>query len=44
VEQPFIDYGLYATVYYFVFFMILLPSSGFIEKAFVSSVNHKKNT
>ena len=28
VEQPFIDYGLYATIYYFLFFIFFLPSSG----------------
>lgn len=35
VEQPFIDYGLYATVYYFLFFMVLFPSSGLLEKNFI---------
>jgi len=35
VEQPFIDYGLYATVYYFLFFSAFLPLSGVLESKLV---------
>lgn len=34
VEQPFINYGLYATIYYFLFFMLFVPSSCVMEKLF----------
>lgn len=39
VEQPFIDYGLYATIYYFLFFSAFLPFSGILESKFVFNKN-----
>jgi len=35
VETPFIEIGRFATVFYFAFFLVLLPLSGILEKALV---------
>jgi len=32
VEAPYIQIGLYATIFYFVFLLILIPLIGYIEK------------
>jgi len=39
VEAPYDYIGLYCTVYYFLFFFMLLPLSGFLESRFVQMKN-----
>lgn len=36
VEEPFIQIGMFATVFYFSFFLVLLPLSGIIEKFLIN--------
>ena len=44
VETPFIEIGFFATIFYFVFFLVLVPLSGILEKALVyRKTNKKKN-
>jgi len=42
VEQPFINYGLYATFYYFLFFLFFVPVAGVLEKKFAYFFTPKK--
>lgn len=35
VETPFIEIGMYATVFYFLFFLLLLPAIGLTENFFI---------
>jgi len=35
VESPFIEIGMAGTVFYFMFFLVLLPATGIIEKALI---------
>jgi len=50
VETPYIEIGMFATFFYFLFFLILVPSIGFTETLFVNNsyffdeeVNQKEN-
>jgi ubiquinol-cytochrome c reductase cytochrome b subunit len=36
-ESPFIEIGQIASIYYFAFFLIIIPSLGVLEKALIKS-------
>jgi ubiquinol-cytochrome c reductase cytochrome b subunit len=36
-ESPFIEIGQVASVYYFAFFLVIIPSLGIIEKSLINS-------
>jgi ubiquinol-cytochrome c reductase cytochrome b subunit len=40
VESPFIEIGMGATAFYFIFLLVLVPVIGFIEKALVHHTDH----
>jgi ubiquinol-cytochrome c reductase cytochrome b subunit len=35
VDTPFFEIGRFATVFYFLFFLVLVPLSGLLEKALI---------
>jgi ubiquinol-cytochrome c reductase cytochrome b subunit len=37
VESPYEEIGLFATIFYFVFLLVLVPAIGFFESHIVSS-------
>ena len=46
VETPFIEIGMIATIFYFLFFLVLMPAIGLLEtklvKIYSDSLNHNK--
>jgi len=42
VESPFIEIGMGATFFYFVFFLFLLPIIGLVENSLISSEEYSK--
>lgn len=42
VEAPYDEYGLYFTIYYFVFLFIILPGLGWLEKSLANTKNDSK--
>jgi len=36
VESPYIEIGMGATLFYFIFFLVLFPLIGFIEKKLIN--------
>jgi len=42
VESPYIEIGVYATVFYFMFFLVLLPVIGLVEKYLLNNSLEEK--
>ena len=42
VESPYIEIGVFGTLFYFIFFLILMPAIGIVESYLFLNEKHKK--